>query len=523
MTTGAETKQPKLDDFSSIDFPSLAGLPELTSKFIRSSASGKEQGAGMIFGALHQDRHRYVIELNEWYYYRVLVEKTNHGVWQLDYGAILTEKAVRRVEDALLREELVIAQEIKDLGKTDEEQTTRLQALRKSILKMVDGLKTERGLRSTLRFARLEMAISADKFDQQPYLLVTRKTTLELNHAAKDRPGRPGDFCTKFLNTEWLGLDHRSNLLDQTLFTIFSEDEEIVTYFWRWPGRALVGDSSIHEILLLVGAGRNGKSLLLEAITRVIGDYGGSIRSEMLTETRFPPSADQPSPSTLDLKGKRLVVASETPDGARFSAARCKHLSGGDELIGRNIQGKHNIRFKPTHHLVLATNFKPKAPANDFAFWQRIRLIEFKRRFLNKTSLNFELGERPADLGLPDKLKQCDSAILAALVRGCLEALRDGLNPPQEVMAAVAGYQASEDLTRQWLDARCEFGDGYAIPHQQGHKEFKIWFAEEVSDSYPAPGPKKWGEELQRFLKKERNAQNSNIYVGARLNADFFN
>ena len=60
-------------------------------------------------------------------------------------------------------------------------------------------------------------------------------------------------------------------------------------------------------------------------------------------------------------------------------------------------------------------------------------------------------------------------------------------------------------------------GAGFSIPAREGHKNFKEWYAEEISDSFSAPGPKKFSEELSRFLEKGADTRNNNIYKGARL------
>ncbi|MCK5679936.1 hypothetical protein KAI46_03900, partial [bacterium] len=131
------------------------------------------------------------------------------------------------------------------------------------------------------------------------------------------------------------------------------------------------------------------------------------------------------------------------------------------------------------------------------------------------------LGESIADESLPAKLRERGPAILAKLVRGLLEVQRDGLNPPPEVISAVNAYQKNEDLVRQWLDDKCEIGEGFTIPARDGHKAFKEWFHDTISDTYNAPGPKKFSVELSRFLKKDRDSTGRTIYLGARLQSAF--
>ena len=508
-----------INEWPGTDWPDLVGLPEPPPYFVKKCLESKEKGAGLLLAYLHKERLIFLRETQEWYIWDVLDPATGHGVWRLDYNSLAAEQAVESVALVFLREAAFINQKIKDHA-DDEDNAAgkRMATYRKALLRTIDTLRTVRGVRAALSFARSELMLSANKLDANPWLLVAQNATIELNHGAKSRPGRPDDYCTKCLNTEWRGVDFIDDLLNRVSFEIHNDNPAVDDYFWRWLGRAIVGDSILNEILLLFGPqGRNGKTIIIGCVSYVLGDYAGNIQSELLMESKFVRDANAPSPAILDLKGLRLAVAAETSEGQKAATSRWKLFSGGDEMIGRAVGGKHNIRFTPTHSLILMTNHKPRIPAADAAIWQRIRMIEYSRRFIANGTPDPALNEFPADINLASKLKERGPAILAKLVRGLLEALRDGLTPPQEVMASVAGYQKGEDLVRQRLDARCEFGEDYNIPARAGHRNFKVWYAEEISDTFSAPGPKKFSEELSRFLKKGRDNSNNHIYNGARL------
>ncbi len=246
-----------------------------------------------------------------------------------------------------------------------------------------------------------------------------------------------------------------------------------------------------------------------------LGSYSRPMPPALLMEQRFSRDPNAPLPAILAMRNIRLAIFSETAEGQKIDPAICKLLSGGDELTGRGMHGKTLIRFKPSASVVISTNHLPRASASDYAFWQRLRVIEFKRRYV--LNPNLEKGELLADISLSDKFKDCGPAILAKLVRGCLSALRDGLAPPLEVTQAVAFYQHSQDLVSQWLQDRCVLGDDLFIPAREGHKDFKQWFFDNISDSFPAPSQKKFKAEMERLLTRSRDAANCSIYRGAKL------
>ena len=83
--------------------------------------------------------------------------------------------------------------------------------------------------------------------------------------------------------------------------------------------------------------------------------------------------------------------------------------------------------FKPSHLLVLMSNAKPHASAEDKAFWERLHLVTFNTRFVERP---VGANERARDPQLLASLAREVSGILAWLVRGTLAWQREGLHPP---------------------------------------------------------------------------------------------
>jgi len=189
-----------------------------------------------------------------------------------------------------------------------------------------------------------------------------------------------------------------------------------------------------------------------EGLRFVLGPVAGAILPEMLLDQGRVRSSSGPSPDTMDLRGKRVVWASETSQGAKLDSARAKLLSGGDELVGRWPHSKRPIHFKPTHTIFMLTNRKPYAPADDYALWRRLHLIPFSLSFVDDPIAPFE---RQRDPELINKLSQERPGILRWLVNGCLEWQRWGLKPPASVTEATQEYRNDEDIIGHFLEERC--------------------------------------------------------------------
>jgi len=224
--------------------------------------------------------------------------------------------------------------------------------------------------------------------------------------------------------------------------------------------------------------GWNGRSLIIETISHVMGALAGSIPSEMLLSQKYAKSSSAPSPDIMSLKGVRMAFASEIDEGQKFSAAKIKWLTGKDELVGRNPHDKYPTRFYPTHKLFLMTNTQPEAPANDKSFWERLHLIPFTISFVNRDPQ--ETYERRAIVDLDRQLKAEASGILAWLVRGCLRYQQEGLNPPMEVTAASEEYRRGEDVLADFIDECCIREEGAKEKANILYKRYVAWYHDNI-------------------------------------------
>ena len=136
------------------------------------------------------------------------------------------------------------------------------------------------------------------------------------------------------------------------------------------------------------------------------------------------------------LKGARFVTASETEEGRRLAESLVKDLTGQDTISARFMWAEW-FDFKPTHALHLSTNHKPEIRGTDNAIWRRIRLVPW--------AVTIPPAEQ--DKKLPQKLREELPGVLAWIVRGCSEWLREGLLAPEEVRQATRAYRAEMDVS----------------------------------------------------------------------------
>jgi putative DNA primase/helicase len=122
---------------------------------------------------------------------------------------------------------------------------------------------------------------------------------------------------------------------------------------------------------------------------------------------------------------------------------------------------------------MLITNNKPHVTAEDPAIWDRLRLIPFTQRFVEKPKRE---NEHQKDKYLSDKLQKEAPGILAWLVRGCLDWQRTGgLHAPDSVMGATEDYRREEDILGRFLTECTISKKGATTRASELYQAYKTW------------------------------------------------
>ena len=101
------------------------------------------------------------------------------------------------------------------------------------------------------------------------------------------------------------------------------------------------------------GEGSNGKSVLIDLMNRIMGDYAGGLPVQMITKKRG--AAEAANPAMAQTKGKRLIVMSEPEIGEEINTGLMKELTGGDRIKARHLF-KECFEFIPHFKLLTMCN-----------------------------------------------------------------------------------------------------------------------------------------------------------------------
>lgn len=292
------------------------------------------------------------------------------------------------------------------------------------------------GVERLARADRRHAATTAE-WDADPWLLNTPGGVVDLK-TGRQRPHDRADRMTKITTATPSG---DCPIWRQFLAEVTGGDADLQAYLQRMAGYTLTGSTQEHALFFLYGTGANGKSVFVNTLATILGDYAANAPMDTFMETR----TDRHPTDMAGLRGARFVAAIETEQGRRWAESKVKNLTGGDKISARFMR-QDFFEFFPQFKLVVAGNHKPAIRNIDEAMKRRLHLIPF----------TITVPPERRDKHLQQKLLAERDGILAWAVQGCLDWQRLGrLDPPQQVLEATEEYFEAEDALGRWLDERC--------------------------------------------------------------------
>ncbi len=341
--------------------------------------------------------------------------------------------------------------------------------------------------------------MAPEALDADQWLLNCENGTVDLRTGALRRHSHD-DLITKIVPVEY-DPQAEAPRFEKFLREALVEDD-LIDFVRRFAGYSLTGSTRERVVAILHGRrGKNGKSTLVELLYEVMGDYATTTATETLLTKRYEGVGND----VAALKGARFVATAEIEAGRRLAEAKIKQLTGNDTVTARFLYGEP-FDFKPQFKLWLSTNNKPEIKGADDAIWDRIRLIPFNQRFEGHA----------ADPELPEKLRAEMPGILAWMVRGCAEWLRDGLGEPEQVRSAVEEYREEMDVLGAFIADRCYVREDAWTPALQLFQAWEEWCHETGEE----PGTlTKFGRSLTErgFVSEPRGGKKSRIRSGIGL------
>ncbi|MGU8041046.1 phage/plasmid primase, P4 family [Streptococcus suis] len=309
--------------------------------------------------------------------------------------------------------------------------------------KFVMKYRDYRHLSAIVKTAKHMVRMSVSEFDNNEMLLNTPNATIDLSKGlagVKDHVS--SDYLTKMATAS--PSDKGKGLWLETLATFFCGDQELIDYVQMVVGMAAIGKVYQEHLIIAYGSGANGKSTFWNTIARVLGNYSGKLSADALTMS----VRRNVSPEMAELKGKRLIIASEMSEGMRLNTSMVKQLCSTDEILAEK-KYKAPFHFVPSHTLVLYTNHLPKVGANDDGIWRRLIVIPFNAKITGRSDVK-NFADYLYDEAAP--------AIMTWIIEGAEKSVKAHFKftLPKVVQESVAAYREANDWMGQFLSDCCD-------------------------------------------------------------------
>lgn len=317
------------------------------------------------------------------------------------------------------------------------------------------------------------ITIQKNDLDNQPWELNTPAGILDLRTGQLSEPD-PTKYHTR-LTKHAPDFSEKSELWEQFLHDTFG-NPDLITYMQRLIGYSAVGEVKENLLPFAHGTGGNGKSVFLEAITDILGDYATTAPNEFLMAS----GQGKHTTEIARLSGARMVVCSEVNEHDKFDEAKVKNLTGGDKLTARFLF-QNDFTFTPTHQLWLVGNDKPDVTSGGNSFWRRVRLIPFQRSFDGPEATPENQAKRITGLQHILANHEHGPKILAWIAQGAADYHQHGIQTPAIVANATEEYSATTDTLGRFLDEETELHPDmaefveFSTPTRILRSAYEIW------------------------------------------------
>ncbi|MBQ9454367.1 MAG: hypothetical protein IJU53_01705, partial [Thermoguttaceae bacterium] len=272
-------------------------------------------------------------------------------------------------------------------------------------------------------------------------------------------------------------------------------------------GYCLTPDTSLHQFIMMVGEGGNGKSAVLTGFSTMIGEENTSNIPLEQFDDKF---------ALINMRGKLVNIVDDLSDMGSTCEGKLKSIVSG-QTISSDRKFKSQISFEPTARLIFACNTLPKLRDQSSGIYRRLTILRF-----NKTIP--ESKKRP-ELTTKKFWKKEVQGIFNWCLDGLLH-LRCDKNvfvPCPESDEIIEEYKYFGNPTLRFLDEYVELDPNGRIATNVIQERFKIWAKQEGYD-YVSPDALGMAllKKFQVVKKRLGGKIRQHYYFGIRLVDDDF-
>lgn len=308
-----------------------------------------------------------------------------------------------------------------------------------------------------IKHLQSELVADIETFDTTENLLNLQDCTLDLESGTA-RSHRREDYLTQITPTKYCK-GYNNGLWVKTIAEILP-DAGTRRYFQKFMGYCLSGSTEAEKFIVLYGSGGGGKGTVMETIAAALGkDYTVTLSVNALLAGQRTADGSAHNSEIAKLKGKRLVLSSETSKGCKFDDARIKLLTGSDTVTARMPHGLP-FDFKPQFKLTIQTNYLPAIEdIFDNGMKRRLVIIPFDSKIpIRNEHLKKELSQQA-------ELDACFQWLWEGYKAYKEEGLPDYDSPgfPAEMKKVMTDFYQQQDTLSDFI-AECFYTEKGAVP-----------------------------------------------------------
>ena len=358
---------------------SLKTSSALVNSSVKNIGAGDVDIARILYMMYKQEFACAGLKTEKWYRF------SNHRWVEDEIGTSLRAHISKELREAYLKKSTHFSNMVSSTENNADKHAT-IESLLIKTMEIVCKLSDTRKKDNVMKEAR-EMFYDPqiqflDLLDSNRSLLCFENGVIDIK-AKQFRPGRPEDYISKSTKINYIKIDYQRDAeiiaeIEDFMSKVFPVPE-LKEYMWDHLASILLGGNQHQKLHMYNGKGSNGKSVLMDLMSQVLGDYKTDAPLSLFTQPRQKQGTA--SPDIVALKGCRLFLMNEPCDGdVLYEGPMKEYTSCVEPIKGRNLFG-NPITFIPQGQFIICTNTLLKVKATDHGTWRRINAVEFVSHF----------------------------------------------------------------------------------------------------------------------------------------------
>lgn len=348
---------------------------------------------------------------------------------------------------------------------SDEQDDKLVEEAQKAKQKHIKYSRSYRGKENMLKDTQHHVAVSLEDFDKDGLLFNTHTGVIDLNTlTVMKHEDCKQKYCTRISNAEYRP-DAQCPRWLQFLNEIFEGNETVIQYVQKAIGYSLTNLTVEQKMFILLGNGKNGKSVFTHVLSELFGSYGMNMQPDTIA---VKGGVKTGSSDIARLKGARFVITTEPNNGMKLDEGTVKQITGGEKVTARFLYA-NDFEYSPEFKIWMGTNYRPIISGTDEGIWRRMVIIPF----------NYTVPDDKVNKKLVHELLQELTGILNWALEGYSLWRAEGLdNEPLCISMEREKYRTEMDVVARFVSECCYENPNAEVQASVLYRAYKDWASE---------------------------------------------